>query len=165
MLKDFVVPMMKDGIKKFGLFRTVRVALKLRKMNGFKDFVKIPEFTYLAEKHLGKRPSDKDSKWYNSFYSGKLPDDKVGKSPDDILFQKALNYLENVGSSKRRKKPFCLFVPIAFPHPPYEVEEPYFSKYDRTKIEPPYPLFFPNPEDREKKPKYAKILHDTYLNR
>ena len=33
-----------------------------------------------------------------------------------------------------KKDPFCLFLPLSYPHPPYCVEEPWYSLIDRNKI-------------------------------
>lgn len=110
-----------------------------------------------------KRPFGPESKWYNSFYAGKIAAEQAGKSSDDKLINLSLDYLDEYASSKRKqKKPFCLFVPIAYPHPPYAVEEPYFSMYDRQKLDVPYPFEFPSPTDKAKKPAYVSILHEKY---
>ena len=64
--------------------------------------------------------------------------------------------------AEKKPKTILSICPYCVSSPPYEVEEPYFSMYDRSKIKPPYPLIYPNPTDREKKPKYASILHKKY---
>ena len=34
----------------------------------------------------------------------------------------------------KQEKPFCLFLPLGYPHPPYCVEDPWFSSIDRSVI-------------------------------
>ncbi|MFX0101989.1 MAG: sulfatase/phosphatase domain-containing protein, partial [Candidatus Hodarchaeota archaeon] len=51
--------------------------------------------------------------------------------------------------------PFCLYVPYNFPHPPYTVEEPYFSMHDRSEIK----LLPPELDD---KPEFMKVMHERY---
>ena len=93
MIREITIPLIKEGIKKYGLFKMIRIGLKLRK-KGFKEMANIPEISPLIEKTMGKRPFDKDSKWYNSFYNGRIPKEKAGKSSDDTLIQHALEYLD-----------------------------------------------------------------------
>ncbi|MFW6060527.1 MAG: sulfatase-like hydrolase/transferase [Phycisphaeraceae bacterium] len=39
-----------------------------------------------------------------------------------------------------RDEPLCLYLPLGYPHPPYAVEEPWFSMIDRDKLPPRRPL-------------------------
>jgi arylsulfatase A-like enzyme len=72
-----------------------------------------------------------------SFYAGKL--DTQGEAiyydPDWSWILGALEFL------KRRPKdqPFCLYLPILYPHPPYGVEEPWYSLPECAKIPPRRP--------------------------
>ncbi|VGO17226.1 Choline-sulfatase [Pontiella desulfatans] len=50
---------------------------------------------------------------------------------DDNRAEQAVHYLENV---RDRSRPFFMQLNISAPHPLYEVEEPYFSMYDREAI-------------------------------
>ncbi len=162
LVRDLIGPVIKEGIKKFGLFRMIRLGLKLRKMKDYKKMLSIPEIAHLAKIVMGKRPFSKESKWYNTFYAGKIPDEQARKSIDAKIIKNTLKYLEKVGKSKlKTRKPFCLYVPIAFPHPPYEVEDPYFSMYERSKLISPYP-FTLEQTDRAKKPAYVNIMHQKY---
>lgn len=57
---------------------------------------------------------------------------------DDARAAQAIDYLTETRS---REKPFYLHLNLTYPHPPYAVEEPYFSMYDRQTIRPwPYQL-------------------------
>ena len=74
------------------------------------------------------------SKNYYSFYGGRLGLDQEGRnySPDDEDVDAAIARIRN----KPKDQPLCLFLGLTYPHPPYQVEEPYFSAIDRTKLPP-----------------------------
>ena len=36
-------------------------------------------------------------------------------------------------------QPLCIYLPLGYPHPPYGVEDPWFSQIDRDLIPPRYP--------------------------
>ncbi len=74
---------------------------------------------------------------YYSFYVGQL--DKAG---DDIycdgdwaMVFGAIDVIRHYDGDQ----PLCLYLPIMNPHPPYGVEEPWFSMIDRTKLPPRVP--------------------------
>lgn len=60
---------------------------------------------------------------------------RVTKAPtgfcDHNKTEQAIRYLTEV---RDRSRPFFLHVNLGLPHPPYEVEEPFFSQYDRKNI-------------------------------
>lgn len=57
---------------------------------------------------------------------------------DDNRAEQAIHYLRDV---RDRSRPFYLHLNFGAPHPAYQVEEPYFSMYDRDAIRPwPYGL-------------------------
>jgi len=71
---------------------------------------------------------------YYSFYAGKL--DTQGS---DIYFDfdwatvlGAIDFIKNYDG----EKPLCMFIAVANPHPPYGIEEPWFSITDRNKLPP-----------------------------
>ncbi len=73
--------------------------------------------------------------WY-SFYKGKL-DHKI---PTDIYYDSdwamvlgAIEQIRDWGNGNK-DKPLCIYLPLTYPHPPYAVEEPYYSLIDRSKI-------------------------------
>ncbi len=53
-------------------------------------------------------------------------------------------------------KPLCVYLPLNFPHPPYGVEEPYFSSIDRSKL----PPRTPTPTDWSTKPALLRGVHE-----
>ncbi|MFA7230870.1 MAG: sulfatase-like hydrolase/transferase [Victivallaceae bacterium] len=79
-----------------------------------------------------------------SFYAGLLD-----KEHEDIYCDEdwgmvlgAMDFIENYDG----EKPYCIYLPLQNPHPPYGIEEPYFSMIDRDKI----PLRIPADEDCSK---------------
>ena len=54
-------------------------------------------------------------------------------------------------------QPWALWVPLIFPHPPFTVEEPWFSLHDRADM--PSPIA---PDDTEGKPGFMEAYRDIY---
>ncbi|MGB9596408.1 MAG: sulfatase-like hydrolase/transferase [Candidatus Poribacteria bacterium] len=97
-------------------------------------------------------PWTQDHKHYKSFYYGCREN---SKDMDWAIIQSALNFLDD-----KRDQPFCLFLPMIFSHPPYTVEEPYFSMYNRSKMPKPIPAKY------DDKRRFMKMIHESYgLNR
>lgn len=72
------------------------------------------------------------SKHFYSFYFGELELDENGKNytVDDEAVDKAI---EKINESKE-EQPFCIFLGLQLPHPPYQIEEPFFSSIDKEKM-------------------------------
>lgn len=75
---------------------------------------------------------------YYSFFIGKLPDSEGYGKTDWNCVQAALDYLDR-RAREGSDKPFFVYCTIAFPHPPYACEDPWFSSIDRTKLPPRRP--------------------------
>jgi arylsulfatase A-like enzyme len=69
---------------------------------------------------------------------------------DDVMVWEAQKLITN-GSLR---EPFCLFLPLVFPHPPYYVEEPYFSMYAPERMDDPVPARLPG------KPSFMDLHHE-----
>jgi arylsulfatase A-like enzyme len=54
-------------------------------------------------------------------------------------------------------EPWLLYVPLFFPHPPFEVEEPWFSLHDRADV----PLPSPGPVAGDA-PLFKRLVHERY---
>ncbi len=82
-------------------------------------------------KNPGIRGDLKSSNFY-SFYFGELEVDENGKNYtiDDESVDKAIEKIKD----KDENQPFCMFLGLQLPHPPYQVEEPYFSAIDKSKL-------------------------------
>lgn len=72
------------------------------------------------------------SKHFYSFYYGELGIDENGVNfgSDDEDVAAAIHRIQN----KPADQPLCLFLGLVNPHPPYQVEEPFFSAIDRKKL-------------------------------
>lgn len=95
-------------------------------------------------------PFPKEHRLRKSFYYGERTKEEA-KDRDFNVIKKTIKYLES-----SPKKPFCLFIGLSFPHPPYTVEEPYFSMYDRDKVP------FPKAAKIHNKPKFMELIHKRY---
>ncbi len=69
---------------------------------------------------------------FHAMYGGKLGTDGQGRnySGDDEDLDAAIDMIRR----KPADQPLCLFLGLCYPHPPYQVEEPYFSMIDRSKL-------------------------------
>ncbi|MBD3230780.1 MAG: sulfatase-like hydrolase/transferase [Candidatus Lokiarchaeota archaeon] len=114
------------------------------------SFLEFPFVKNFIKKHIKLNPFTMDNKFRKSFYFGKRTT-KQGYDIDSLLIKHTLKYLDS-----KPKKPFCLYIALNFPHPPYTVEEPYFSLYDRDKIPDPIP---PQSED---KPEFMRLMRKRY---
>ena len=93
---------------------------------------------------------DPDSDTYYSFYMGKLDKGDEEKRYDVDLGNVlgAIDFLKDAP----KDKPFCIFLSLGHPHPPYGVEEPWFSMIDRKKL----PKRTPAPDGWKDKPSMLK---------
>ena len=75
---------------------------------------------------------ERGSKNFYSFYQGEMKRDENGKnySSDDEAVDAAAAQLK----AAPKDEPQCIFLGLMYPHPPYHVEEPYFSAIDRKKL-------------------------------
>lgn len=64
-------------------------------------------------------------KQFYSFYSGRLKTDGNGRNytNDEEDVDAAIDRIRN----RRDDRPLCMFLGLMYPHPPYKVEEPYYS--------------------------------------
>lgn len=95
------------------------------------------------------------SEGYHSFFLGRLEK----KEDEDVYFDKDWSYvLGAVEMIRNRPKdmPFCIYLPLSYPHPPFSVEEPFFSMIDRSLV----PPRIPTPESWEGKPSMAAGIHE-----
>jgi arylsulfatase A-like enzyme len=74
---------------------------------------------------------------YYSFYVGRLNtgEDDIYCNDDWARVLGAIDFIRQYDGDK----PLCIYLPLQFPHPPYGVEEPWFSAIDRAKIPPRIP--------------------------
>jgi len=53
-------------------------------------------------------------------------------------------------------EPWCLFIPLIYPHPPFAAAEPWYSQHDRDDMPSPIPPNFTG------KPRFFEAIHDRY---
>ncbi|KAJ1710229.1 arylsulfatase [Aspergillus flavus] len=116
-------------------------------------FLETPDF---VPRFSGSRPSDEkdESIWGRLFYKG-LRNAKEASDYDDAVVRSALRWLE----CPPQDKPWVLFMPLIFPHCPFQVEEPYFSLYERDII--PEPGAVPG-EKTGYEPRYMRVIRERY---
>lgn len=76
----------------------------------------------------GRRGDDR----FYSFFVGELPgpDDGVYRDRDWSLVEGAVDFLAQAPADR----PWCLYLPLLYPHPPYAVEQPWHGMIDRAKL-------------------------------
>lgn len=91
---------------------------------------------------------------FYAMYSGKAPlnEQGVNWTDDDEDVAAAIDMIQR----KPKDQPLCLFLGLLYPHPPYQIEDPYYKTIDRTKL----PVRI-KPEDCKGK---AKILEAIRQN-
>jgi arylsulfatase A-like enzyme len=99
---------------------------------------------------LKDNPFPREHYLRKSFYYGRRELEE-GEDTDYNIIQNALKYLDSSPT-----KPFCLYIALRHPHPPYTIEEPYFSMYKREEIPLPIPPKF------DDKPEFMRIIHERY---
>ncbi len=58
--------------------------------------------------------------------------------------------------SEGMPEPWCLFIPLIYPHPPFAAPEPWYSLHDRDVMPDPIPATFTG------KPRFFKAIHERY---
>jgi len=91
---------------------------------------------------------------YYSFYVGRLD-----KGEHDFYYDAdwahvlgAIEFLKN----PPKDQPFCIYLPLGYPHPPYAVEDPWYSMIDRDKV----PPHIPTPKGWAGKPSMLKGIYE-----
>mgnify|MGYP002608799074 CR=1 FL=1 len=88
---------------------------------------------------------------FYSFFNGRLETDEKSENYTtddedvDAVVHRILHPVD--------ERPFCMFLGLMYPHPPYQVEEPYFSAIDRSKLPPRIPA-----DDNAGKAKILKLI-------
>lgn len=98
------------------------------------DFINDKKWPVAQPGPNSREPMDLEAGYH---YQGRIEEDLTGH--DDVnRAEQAVHYL---GEVRDKSRPFYMQLNLSRPHPPYAVEEPYFSMYDRDKITPwPYQL-------------------------
>jgi choline-sulfatase len=155
LLKNYLIELLKPESLKFVLQRKnfrqiIDMIINRKKIMKDLSILQYPMIKELMGKYYKLNPYPKDHPLRKSFYYGKRTK-KQGNDIDSFVIKRALKYLDS-----KPKQPFCLYIALNFPHPPYTVEEPFFYMYDRDSIP---DLIPPKLED---KPEFMKLMHKRY---
>ncbi len=74
-----------------------------------------------------------DEPGYYSFYGGNAADTQGLEGFVDYDWGYINGAIEQIKNAPD-DQPLCIYLPIMYPHPPYVVEEPWFSMIDRSKL-------------------------------
>lgn len=114
-------------------------------------FIVEPEVQFTAGKEEPTELKKVFDLWGRLFYKGKR---EAVVDYDEALIKSAELWLKNAPNDK----PWILLLPLIFPHCPFNVEEPYFSMYERENL--------PKPSDPKERigyePKYFQALRKSY---
>ncbi|HEX5096746.1 MAG TPA: sulfatase-like hydrolase/transferase, partial [Acidimicrobiia bacterium] len=110
-------------------------------------FATAPNLNDLARWHAS--PFDPGSKWYDAFYGGSVDEELF--EFDAATVATAVDWLH-----EGLPEPWCLFVPLVFPHPPFTVERQWYSRYEDVDVPAPVPPTF------EGKPGFYREIHTRY---
>jgi len=92
---------------------------------------------------------------YYSFYYGWIERDDDEEYYYDSDWANVLGAIDLIKSAPK-DQPLCIYLPLGYPHPPYAVEDPYYSMIDRSKI----PPRIPTPDGWAGKPSILKGIHE-----
>ena len=93
--------------------------------------------------------SDPDDPMARAFYGGRLEDDH---DFDEACVRTAEAWL----GRRPGDRPWCLYVPLLFPHCPFATSDPWFSMHDRAAVPAPATT------DRARRPRFMQAIHDRY---
>lgn len=90
---------------------------------------------------------------YYSFQVGRLDtgDEEIYRDHDWANLLGAIDFIRSYDGDQ----PLCIYLPITYPHPPYAVEDPWYSAIDRSALSPRVPA----PADWSGKPSLLPQLH------
>ncbi len=91
---------------------------------------------------------------FYSFYHGKVENpakNEYVRDSDWAMLEGALDLIQNPPAGQ----PFCIYLPLGFPHPPFGVEDPWYSQIDRNLI----PNRIPAPENWDDLPSLMKAIY------
>ena len=98
---------------------------------------------------------NKDGDNFYSFFKGKLEkgDENIYCDNDWAIVMGAIDFIHNYKGDKS----LCIYLPLSNPHPPYCVEEPWYSVTDREKL----PRRAQHPKNWKGKPSILKGIYEN----
>jgi arylsulfatase A-like enzyme len=112
-----------------------------------------PQLTWALDRQDEWRGAS-DSDTYYSFYIGKLEPTEGYPFYYDYDWGWTLGAVEFIHNAPD-DRPLCIYMPLEYPHPPFAVEEPWYSAIDRSAM----PPRVPTPDDWTGKPSILKGLY------
>ncbi len=113
-----------------------------------------PKAMWMTDREEAWREAPGSDSYY-SFYVGELDTDD-----EDIYYDNdwanVLGAIEFIRQAPK-DKPLCIYLPLTYPHPPYGVEEPWYSLIDRDRI----PARAPTPENWERKSSLLQAIYEA----
>ena len=116
----------------------------------FSGWLEPPSNEASMRRYTASHPEDHPL--FRAMYFGSGGDEPV-VDMDEATIRTAERWLEEGAPTAR---PWALWVPLLFPHPPFTVEEPWFSMHDRAAMPDPVPLAGPG------KPGFMAAYRDAY---
>jgi len=120
--------------------------------NGFEDYCNVkyqvpadpnrPKFGNLHSSNAWRGPANGEK--YYSFYYGEIeiPAGEPYAYDDDwAMIEGAIDLIHNAPPDQ----PLCIYLPLGYPHPPFAVEDPWYSMIDRAAL----PARIPTPKNWE----------------
>jgi arylsulfatase A-like enzyme len=98
---------------------------------------------------FGKSPFEPEHPLARAFYHGRRPEPMLD-------FDEAAVRTAEAWLADGLPEPWVLFVALLFPHPPFEVEEPFYSLHDRASVPEPAPPLL------DDKPRFMRAIRDSY---
>ncbi|HJW40848.1 MAG TPA: sulfatase-like hydrolase/transferase [Rhizomicrobium sp.] len=108
-------------------------------------------YTVKPQSFFDFAPADQESPHARAYLHGLRNRSGVVVDFDEALVQTAEQWL-----GEGLPEPWVLFAALIFPHPPFEVEEPWYGLHDRAAM----PL--PVPPDLSRKPAYMRRVRDAH---
>jgi len=91
---------------------------------------------------------------YYSFYAGEIKEGQIDDN-DRSCVDASLQYIREHGPASS-SKPFCLFICLSNPHPPYGCSRPWYGRTDRKNLPPRRP----QPKNWEEMPSMLRKIHE-----
>ena len=93
---------------------------------------------------------------YYSFYYGRLEKDDDKEHYYDGDWANVLGAIDFIQDAPQ-DQPLCIYLPLGYPHPPYAVEDPYYTMIDREQV----PPRVPTPAGWRDKPSILKGIQEN----
>ncbi len=108
-------------------------------------FTRPPDLADVGRWHT--TPHDEASKWFYAFYGGPVDDDLF--ELDAATVATSIDWV-----TEGLPEPWCLFVPLIYPHPPFVVERKWYDLHDARDMPAPVPPTF------DGKPGFYRAIHE-----